>query len=599
MATDAARTDPDASLWVPLFTRMCGDCCTGCVTCFSDALWQCIAGCMRTCPGCCRRDGWCLCFPWACCYPQRAKLIKGGLEPADLDWSQRRARIRKAVKVRSEFEKELLEADTPAKRAAFRRHKALQAAADAQPVGGCSWCCSCCSCCLPTPHEARDELVGAVRFRTEWKNFSGNQSVVPVNLFHPSTLGQLIEIVARASAVSPAFAVRALGSGHSYSPVAITDGFLINTHGMNHILDFNDTFKPGVGADTLVSLEAGMRISDAIDVMEDRGLAFKNLGSYTGQTLAGAISTGTHGSGLRYWDEDNKKLERNPGPIADQLTSVLLVVNDRAVLVEPDPEMAVTDKARFQDKYHIKVIQNTTTFNAVKISMGSFGVWYAVTVRARRSFFLKETRRVRKFEQMFPATSDAEVVDQVRAELGLPTAAADRSGDEDARRAAIERVRDEAGRELFDFNMSINPYETTDEAGHMGHTIVASYRYEVGADDPMLRAAPSAKRPRGLAAAAADKIPYLSDIMTAASQKTPDTLPEFIDTICKFLEDEDCKSRAPAGVVPRCSRLPASSQTSVVGQRCCPTRPAASTSWTVWSRKCAATRVKWPSRCQT
>lgn len=119
-----------------------------------------------------------------------------------------------------------------------------------------------------------------------WHNWSGAQSSQPAGRFAPQTEQQLIDFLGR-----DAGALRPVGSGHSFSGLVPTDGHLV-------VLDRISGLR-GHDPDKLeATLGAGIRLSEIGPVLEEVGQAMFNLPDIDRQTLAGAISTATHGTGL-------------------------------------------------------------------------------------------------------------------------------------------------------------------------------------------------------------------------------------------------------------------------------------------------------------
>ena len=87
--------------------------------------------------------------------------------------------------------------------------------------------------------------------------------------------------------------VRAVGSGHSFTDCACTDGLMLDLGGMDRVLDADTTSG-------LVTVEAGITLHALGKRLAELGLAMENQGDIDSQTLAGAISTATHGTGARY-----------------------------------------------------------------------------------------------------------------------------------------------------------------------------------------------------------------------------------------------------------------------------------------------------------
>src|SRR5689334_3837708 len=119
----------------------------------------------------------------------------------------------------------------------------------------------------------------------EWVNWSGSQRAAPRRFATPSSRHELAELVA--TAPGP---VRVAGAGHSFSAGAVTDGTLLSLDALNRILDVDGEH---------VRVEAGIRLRALSRELHARGLAMPNLGDIDVQSLAGALATGTHGTGTR------------------------------------------------------------------------------------------------------------------------------------------------------------------------------------------------------------------------------------------------------------------------------------------------------------
>ncbi|HEY2507734.1 MAG TPA: FAD-binding protein [Streptosporangiaceae bacterium] len=117
-------------------------------------------------------------------------------------------------------------------------------------------------------------------------NWAGNVVFRASGLSRPSSAEELQRLVAASACV------RALGTGHSFSPVADTTGLLISVAGLPPLIE------PDTTAGT-VTVAAGLRYSDIAPVLNNLGLALPNLASLPHLSVAGAVATGTHGSGNR------------------------------------------------------------------------------------------------------------------------------------------------------------------------------------------------------------------------------------------------------------------------------------------------------------
>jgi alditol oxidase len=115
-------------------------------------------------------------------------------------------------------------------------------------------------------------------------NWAGNITFAAAHVHRPGTVGELQAVVAAGGRI------RALGTGHSFSPVADTTGDLVSVAGLPARVD--------VAADrSAATVTGGMRYGEVAVALQARGLALHNLGSLPHISVAGAIATGTHGSG--------------------------------------------------------------------------------------------------------------------------------------------------------------------------------------------------------------------------------------------------------------------------------------------------------------
>ncbi|MBO3085009.1 D-arabinono-1,4-lactone oxidase [Cellulomonas fengjieae] len=126
-----------------------------------------------------------------------------------------------------------------------------------------------------------------------WRNWARTATATPQRVCHPRDLHELSADVRRA--VADGLRVRAVGSGHSFTPVATTDGVHIRVDA----LDVLERVVSQADGSTHVTVGAGIRLGALNALLAERGLAMRNLGDIDKQTLAGAISTGTHGTGAR------------------------------------------------------------------------------------------------------------------------------------------------------------------------------------------------------------------------------------------------------------------------------------------------------------
>jgi len=124
--------------------------------------------------------------------------------------------------------------------------------------------------------------------QNQWQNWSGRQTSSPDSISHPTDEAGFIAAVRRgAEAGQP---VRAVGASHSHSRVAATDGVLVGTDGWQGVVAVDNPAERAI-------VRSGSRIFQLGEPLHAAGLALRNQGDIDRQSIAGAIATGTHGTG--------------------------------------------------------------------------------------------------------------------------------------------------------------------------------------------------------------------------------------------------------------------------------------------------------------
>ena len=182
-----------------------------------------------------------------------------------------------------------------------------------------------------------------------WKNWAGNQKSRPSIVEMPSSEADVIAVVKRA--VSNRQRIKVVGSGHSFTGIAVPDEVLIDLSNLNQIVCTN--LDHG-----LVTVQAGIVLSDLNKHLESQHLSMPNLGDVTYQTLAGAVSTSTHGTGL------------NRTGLAAQIDSFRMVT--------ASGETIVCDRS-----------QNAEIFHCGRVSLGALGVITEFTLKVVPAFNLR------------------------------------------------------------------------------------------------------------------------------------------------------------------------------------------------------------------
>jgi FAD/FMN-containing dehydrogenase len=124
----------------------------------------------------------------------------------------------------------------------------------------------------------------------QWTNWAGNQSCNPKEVGAPTSDEEVAALVA--GATERGLEVRVQGGGHSFAPIVPTHGLLVDLRGLSRIRSIDpERRRVVVGPATTVD-EFG-------EPLWRSGLALENQGDIAAQQIAGAVATGTHGSGLR------------------------------------------------------------------------------------------------------------------------------------------------------------------------------------------------------------------------------------------------------------------------------------------------------------
>lgn len=190
-----------------------------------------------------------------------------------------------------------------------------------------------------------------------WTNWAGNVLATPARRAAPTTVAEVVETVR--SAAESGMRVKCVGAGHSFTAAAATDGVLMSLDDLTGI----ESIVPTRGADGRiagadVTVWAGTRLHALGPLLWELGLAQPNLGDFAEQSLAGAISTGTHGTGCGA-----------PG-LPATVVGLQLVTADGTVL-------------------SCSVGSHPEVFEAARLGIGALGIITKVTIRCVPAFALQ------------------------------------------------------------------------------------------------------------------------------------------------------------------------------------------------------------------
>jgi len=218
-----------------------------------------------------------------------------------------------------------------------------------------------------------------------WHNHTGNQSCSPQQIVAPGSLGDLIDVVLKAEGKGTT--VRAVGAGHSWSDVALTDGYLLEPDNLSGVTRPNgEALKEAARQQRLVRVLGGTPIQALNDELDRMGLALPNMGGYDAQTIAGVVSTSTHGSGLGF------------GPFPSLVRSLDLVVSGGKAL-RLEPAGGPTDPDAFADDT-LQLVQDDTKFAAAVCGIGTMGLVHSLLLEVREKFWLNEIRTLSTWEAL-------------------------------------------------------------------------------------------------------------------------------------------------------------------------------------------------------
>ncbi|MEV2251955.1 D-arabinono-1,4-lactone oxidase [Streptomyces sp. NPDC050147] len=202
--------------------------------------------------------------------------------------------------------------------------------------------------------------TGSGKSTTAWRNWAGNVTARPAREVTPASVDELS--AALRAAREDGLRVKAVGTGHSFTATAATDGLLIRPELLTGIRKIDR--EAGT-----VTVEAGTPLKRLNAALAREGLSLTNMGDIMEQTVSGAISTGTHGTG------------RESASISAQVKALELVTADGRVLTCSEKE-------------------NPEVFAAARTGLGALGVISAITFAVEPVFFLTAREEPMTFDKV-------------------------------------------------------------------------------------------------------------------------------------------------------------------------------------------------------
>ena len=195
---------------------------------------------------------------------------------------------------------------------------------------------------------------------TSWRNWAGNETAVATQVRTPRELGEIADAVTGAKISG--HTVRARGAGHSFTAVAAAHGVALDLSKWTGIVSAD--------RDTgLVTVRSGTSLRELNGELDRLGLAMPNLGDIDSQTISGAMSTGTHGTGAGL------------GGLATQIAELQLVLADGTIAT-------------------CSATERPDLFAAARVGLGTLGVITNVTLQTVPAFVLAADERPEPIEQV-------------------------------------------------------------------------------------------------------------------------------------------------------------------------------------------------------
>ena len=183
---------------------------------------------------------------------------------------------------------------------------------------------------------------------TRWSNWAGNQQTGSVLVSKPQTESELQQVVQNAQ--TSGRRVKAVGSGHSFTAIAVAEEVLVDLSKYDEILAIDKINQT-------VTVQSGIQLSKLNQALHENSLAMQNLGDIAYQTIAGAISTSTHGTGAKFTG------------IANQVVALRVVLADSSI-VECSANL------------------NAELFSCARVGLGAIGLISTVTLKVVPAFNL-------------------------------------------------------------------------------------------------------------------------------------------------------------------------------------------------------------------
>ena len=219
--------------------------------------------------------------------------------------------------------------------------------------------------------------------RPVWRNSTKTLKVHPLKYYYPKDIKELISIVDEG--IRNNVNVRAVGSGHSYSRAPEANGLLVDTSELDQVKRYNNTQTNG----NYFEVEAGIKVKALNKTLDKAGFCISAMGGIDHQSIGGAISTGTHGSSLKF------------GAMSKMVKSIVLISHDltddsQVQVYRIEPTAGFTDPSKCKEQ----LITDDEVFLSTLVSFGCLGLIYSFVLVVEPMYFLSEKKSFRPWNNV-------------------------------------------------------------------------------------------------------------------------------------------------------------------------------------------------------
>lgn len=201
---------------------------------------------------------------------------------------------------------------------------------------------------------------------TTWRNWSGLEEAAPVVTLVPRSVEDVADAVRRAR--EDGATVKMTGTGHSFTGIAAPEHTLLRPEGLDGVLAVDREAMT-------VTARAGTPLKHLNQALERQGLSLHNMGDIAEQTLAGAVSTGTHGTG------------GTAAGLAAQLAGLELVTGTGEVL-------------------RASAVENADVFDVARVGLGALGILTSVTFHVEPLFVIEAHEQPMTWDEALESYDD-------------------------------------------------------------------------------------------------------------------------------------------------------------------------------------------------